>query len=68
MRMPGALQMALVQVIRRIALSNADLKNPHTESLILTTCQEAYRAGVIEMQEPIQISEEIKAPEDQDLV
>ncbi len=68
MRMPGTLHMAIVQVIRRIALSNADLRNSHTESLILTACQEAYRAGVIEMQEPIKIWEDVDAHGDQDLV
>jgi hypothetical protein len=59
--------MVIVQVIRRIALLNADLRNPNTEMLVLTACQEAYRAGVIEMQEPIKIWEDV-AGEDPDMV
>lgn len=55
MRMPDNLYMGILQAIRLVASQTPDLRDPITERLILKVCEESYRAGVIEMQQPIQL-------------
>lgn len=55
MRMPGNLHMGILQAIRLVASQTPDLRDPISERLILKVCEESYRAGVIEMQEPIKL-------------
>jgi hypothetical protein len=60
MRVPGDLHMQILQAIRAIAHYNPDLSVPEIEGMILRVCYRSYRAGIVEMQEPIQLWEDVK--------
>jgi hypothetical protein len=64
MRLPPDVQGRFVAAINKLAALNAPLTDPGIKALVLLLVQEAYRAGVVEMQTPIKIWEDGSGPED----
>ena len=60
MRMPGDLHMRILEALRAIAFYDPDMRKPEIEGMILRVCKESYTAGIIEMQEPIKLWEDVK--------
>jgi hypothetical protein len=63
-RIPEALETVVIEAIRKVAAVAPDLRDPGVQNLMLSICKESYRAGVIEMQEPIVLEEIGPGPSD----
>jgi len=64
MRISPALEQVIGEAIKRCATVAPDLRDPLVQNVIMELCKESYRAGVIEMQEPIILEETGPGPAD----